>query len=386
MVAATNEWIAVDVETATSSRDSLCSIAAVLVVDGEFREIFRELVKPPGNQYAATNMRIHGVTPTDTVRSRSAEQVSGDFWAFVGSRDIVAHNASFDADVIRRSGERGGVEAPISARWFCTLDLSRAVWPDLPRHGLQDLCDYLGIESEHHHADLDAIACGLIGMELLRVSGCQRFDELEIATREISVGPSSSVSTATSPFPENPKKIGPENWSDDEVAEAQRIVDLWLAGWKLKDIDKAVGGKSGHASTVLNRLRKNGLPIPKRSRGRGAAWLDEAPEVMMVRTEHLGKRNTLAKDTPADARIVVFTGIVPLSSAAPDRSQLETIAAEAGWLVRNRVTKRTTVLVRCDPTFEGGKVARAEELSTQCLTPEEFLLELRVPGASVKAR
>jgi DNA polymerase-3 subunit epsilon len=369
------EWVAVDVETATPSRDSLCSLAAVRVTDGEIKETFSELVMPPGNQYAAPNMRVHGLTPTDTARSRGIEYVAQDFWAFVGPRPMVAHNAPFDSSIISQSVERVGLSVPASASWFCTLTLAQSAWPDLPSHRLSDLCEVLGIPLDHHQASSDALACALIGIELLRVTKAQRFD---LAQAVVKRGRRSESSGAEgSPwFPEKPR-ISPDSWSSEELADAQLMVDLWLSGKKLKEIDEAMGQRSGYAVWLFNRLRSNGLPVPKKARGRGEKWQGNVPETLQVRIEHLGRRNALAKDTPDDARIVVFTGVAPASAGGPDRSQLEAMATEAGWLVRGNVTKKTEVLVKCDPTFEGGKTAKAKELGTRCLSPDEFVALLR---------
>lgn len=370
-----NEWVAVDVETATPSRDSLCSLAAVRVANGEIKETFSELVMPPGNQYAAPNMMIHGLTPTDTARSRGIEYVALDFWAFVGARPLVAHNASFDSNVISQSVERVGLSVPASASWFCTLKLAQGTWPDLPSYSLSDLCEVLGIPLEHHQARSDALACALIGIELLRVTEAQQFDSVQAVANQGRRGQSSKTK-ASSPFPQKPR-ISPGSWSSEELADAQLMVDLWLSGKKLKEIDEAMGQRSGYAVWLFNRLRSNGLPVPKKARGRGEKWLGEVPESLEVRIEHLGPRNALAKDTPNEARIVVFTGVVPASAAGTDRPQMEEMATNAGWLVRGNVTKKTEILVRCDPTFEGGKVAKASGLGTRCVSPEEFLAELR---------
>ncbi|MDQ8045653.1 MAG: hypothetical protein AAGC46_14845, partial [Solirubrobacteraceae bacterium] len=77
-----HDWVAVDVETATPRRDSLCSIAAVRVKDGVILDSFQALVRPPGNEYNPFNTRVHGMGPESTDASPGFGSVSVQFWAY----------------------------------------------------------------------------------------------------------------------------------------------------------------------------------------------------------------------------------------------------------------------------------------------------------------
>jgi DNA polymerase III epsilon subunit-like protein len=63
---------------------------------------------------------------------------------------LVAHNASFDAGVLRNELQRHGLSAP-RVRWLCARQLARRVWPQLARFGLSDLRHELGIHVPHTH-------------------------------------------------------------------------------------------------------------------------------------------------------------------------------------------------------------------------------------------
>lgn len=373
---ATEGWVAVDVETATPSRDSLCAVAAVRVVEGNIVDQFYELVMPPGNLYNNRNTMVHGLSPAHTVQSRSFEAVSVDLWNFIGTGPIVAHNVSFDRDVFRQTHSMAGVQMSNQNLWLCSMETSKAIWPELPNYRLNDLCETNGIPLNHHNAQSDASACALLTLKLLDASKSVDIESLSalVSKRKLRAGsPSSGQGEAF--FPKQPR-ISPNDWSGDEVRQAQAIVDLWLEGKKLSEIDAVVGTDLGGASSLLNRLRRNGLDVPNRTRGKQATWESDSPNHLVVTKMHLGKRRAMAKDTPQGAKIVVFTGQVQDGAAGVSRIDLTQKAEEAGWIVRNTVTKKTTVLVRCDPVFSGGKVTKALEIGTTCLTPTEFLERL----------
>ncbi len=60
------DFIAFDVETATSKRNSLCQLGYAVVKDLEIVDTGNFLVKPPGNEYEARNSVIHKITALDT--------------------------------------------------------------------------------------------------------------------------------------------------------------------------------------------------------------------------------------------------------------------------------------------------------------------------------
>ena len=90
-------FIAIDFETATGKRASICEAGICVVRDGEIVETRSWLVRPQGNSYSYWNMQIHGIRPNDTVYSPEFPEI----WAEIAEylKDIpvlVAHNAAFD--------------------------------------------------------------------------------------------------------------------------------------------------------------------------------------------------------------------------------------------------------------------------------------------------
>ncbi len=70
---------------------------------------------------------------------------------------IVAHNANFDYRILRTEFQRLGFE--FERQSLCTVELSKALIPDLPSYSLGKLCRTLGIPmTDRHRANGDAIA------------------------------------------------------------------------------------------------------------------------------------------------------------------------------------------------------------------------------------
>ena len=58
-------YVAIDFETANRSRASACSLAAVVVEEGQIVRSHYSLIKPPDLQFDYWNTKIHGITAKD---------------------------------------------------------------------------------------------------------------------------------------------------------------------------------------------------------------------------------------------------------------------------------------------------------------------------------
>jgi hypothetical protein len=79
---------------------------------------------------------------------------------------IVAHNAGFDISVLRLLFQQYQIESP-TFDYACTVQLSKALWPELSCHGLEDMASHIGIDAaKHHDAAWDAEACAQIALKI----------------------------------------------------------------------------------------------------------------------------------------------------------------------------------------------------------------------------
>ena len=119
------DFIAIDFETATGRRASVCEAGVCVVRDGRIAETRSWLVRPQGNMYSYWNMQIHGIRPGDTEQSPEFPEVWAEISGYLDEVPIlVAHNAAFDMGCIRSSLELYGIPKP-DVTYYCSLRAAR---------------------------------------------------------------------------------------------------------------------------------------------------------------------------------------------------------------------------------------------------------------------
>ena len=156
-------YAAIDFETANQFRGSPCAIGIVLSDGGTITRRERFLFRPPEevDYFDDFNIRLHKITPEMVKDEPRYEEVLPLILSIIGDRPIVAHNAAFDAGVIRDACDISGIEYP-PLEYICTLVLSRTIL-DLPSYSLPIVAEELDIPIEDHHNPLvDAEAAATI--------------------------------------------------------------------------------------------------------------------------------------------------------------------------------------------------------------------------------
>lgn len=156
-----SEYIVLDVETTGMNPriDRVTEISAFRIARREPRaplsitDEFTTLIRPE-REIPPSITLMTGITNEMVARAPRFCEIADELIAFIGSRVIVAHNASFDtnflnAEIGRTYGQRLGNLC------LCTLKLSRSLFPELANHKLPTIAYYLGIEMENHHRARD---------------------------------------------------------------------------------------------------------------------------------------------------------------------------------------------------------------------------------------
>lgn len=161
-------FLAIDFETATSRRASVCEVGICAVRNGVIAETRSWLVQPEDNRYQYWNMKIHGITPDKTENAPTFPEV----WQKIERlyldefNTMVAHNAAFDRSCLEHSAQFYRLHLP-ELRWQCSLLTARSIY----RYGcnsLEHLCQQLGIpEGTHHRAGDDAEMCARLYLKEL---------------------------------------------------------------------------------------------------------------------------------------------------------------------------------------------------------------------------
>jgi DNA polymerase-3 subunit epsilon len=153
-------FVAIDFETATYSKESACSVGLVKFSGGTAVDSFYSLIRPPVLYIRPDFTEIHGLTAEDVKDAPSFEKIwESKILPFIGDLPLGAHNASFDMGVLNAALEWYNCPQP-RLHYFCTLALSRAAWPNLKSHRLTFLGETFGIVYEAHNALADARTCG----------------------------------------------------------------------------------------------------------------------------------------------------------------------------------------------------------------------------------
>lgn len=169
--------------------DEVVQIAAVRIVNGKRlkTETFDMLVNPQRNIPAASTA-VHGITNAMVADAPNIIEAARRFHAFAAGAVLIAHNAPFDMQFLRR------IEAKLGLRFdhpiLDTVLLSAVIYGQHETHTLDALTHRLGItipEEARHTAIGDAVATADAFLKLLPMlqgRGLSRFDTLLIEVRK----------------------------------------------------------------------------------------------------------------------------------------------------------------------------------------------------------
>ena len=157
-----------DVETPNAKNDRMSSIGALVVEGGKITEEFYTLVNPE-TYFNAFNIALTGITPESVADAPAFPEVFGKLKPLFNDAILVAHNAPFDMSVLSKCLSYYGIRYKESVDYACTCQMARRILPELPSRKLNCLCDYFGIELDHHNALSDARAAAKILLEYERL-------------------------------------------------------------------------------------------------------------------------------------------------------------------------------------------------------------------------
>lgn len=144
-------FVALDVETATGKRSSICQIGLAIVEDGQLIDTVSILVRPPYNEYNYWNIKIHGIEPPDTRNEPEFPEVWQKIYPLIKGKRLVAHNAPFDKGCLEHSLRFYNMEVP-RFDFACTYRMTK--------QKLNLACETYGVQLlNHHDACADAKAC-----------------------------------------------------------------------------------------------------------------------------------------------------------------------------------------------------------------------------------
>jgi DNA polymerase-3 subunit epsilon len=140
--------------------DEIVQLAAVRIVNGRRveGEVFDTLVNP-GRPIPAVSTGVHGITDAMVADAPGVAEVARAFHKFAEGAVLIAHNAPFDMEFLRRV--EGSLGLTFDMPVLDTVLLSAVVWGQHEVHSLDALTHRLGItipEEDRHTAIGDTIA------------------------------------------------------------------------------------------------------------------------------------------------------------------------------------------------------------------------------------
>lgn len=172
-------FVALDLETATFNRRTICEIGLTFVNNSVIEETKSWLVRPEDNEYDGFNIAIHGITPQMTKDSPSFKQVWEEIRPLLEGRVVVAHNTGFDMYALRDAFDYDEIPYPHFI-FFCSYRAAKYTVPEAYSYSLPIICEHLGIPFGHHHrAGGDSAGCASVFLEAFRRSGVSTLEEFQ---------------------------------------------------------------------------------------------------------------------------------------------------------------------------------------------------------------
>ncbi len=144
----------VDIETngGNGERGRITEIAVIRVEAGEVVDQFVSFVNP-GSPIPYWITRLTGITNADLVDAPYFEDIAADVHQIMEGAVFVAHNVRFDYSFVKRQLESSGYT--FRPKLFCTVRMSRAMYPEHKGHSLEKIIARHGIAVNGRHRAYD---------------------------------------------------------------------------------------------------------------------------------------------------------------------------------------------------------------------------------------
>lgn len=144
----------VDIETngGNGPRGRVTEVAAIKVARGEIVDTFTSLVNP-GSDIPYWITQLTGIKNSALVDAPYFEDIAAQLYDFMNGSIFVAHNVLFDYSFLKREFASAGYD--FKPKLFCTVKMSRALWPEHRGHSLEKIITRHGITFAARHRAYD---------------------------------------------------------------------------------------------------------------------------------------------------------------------------------------------------------------------------------------
>ena len=159
-------FVAFDVETPNRYSDRMSAVGVTVIEDGAIAARYYTPVNPE-THFDYFNVRLTGIDAHAVANAPTFPQLWQRMEPLFSSGLLVAHNAVFDMNVLKKCLRAYEIDWKPYVRYLCTVQMGRKLLPGRS-HKLNDLCSYYGISLQHHHAGSDSAACAEILLRYLQ--------------------------------------------------------------------------------------------------------------------------------------------------------------------------------------------------------------------------
>lgn len=130
-------------------------VGAVLIKNGSIVDRFQQLMNP-GVRVSAFIESYTGITNQMLKKAPSCGTVMQQLAEFLGTHNLVAHNAAFDQRFLE--AEMRAIRQHVRGQFACSMLVSRRLYPTAPNHKLESLINFKKIANDgvFHRALADA--------------------------------------------------------------------------------------------------------------------------------------------------------------------------------------------------------------------------------------
>ncbi len=176
-----------DIETtgAHVTRDRVIEIGIVRVEDGQITKTYESLINP--YSYLSPYItQMTGIRPDELENAPGFREVADQILEMIDGCVFVAHNVRFDYGFLRNEFRRH--ELPFSAKHFCTVRLSRQLFPQHKKHNLDSIIERFDINCEARHRAMGDAA--VLWEFVQRAQAITPEDKFEAALKNMLKSPS----------------------------------------------------------------------------------------------------------------------------------------------------------------------------------------------------
>lgn len=144
----------VDIETngGSGARGRVIEVAAIKVENGTIIDEYQTLINPGSAiPYWITNLT--GITNDNIVQAPFFDDIAEQLFSFMQGSIFVAHNVLFDYTFLKREFAQHGYA--FTPKLFCTVKMSRALYPEHKGHSLQKIIERHQLSPKARHRAYD---------------------------------------------------------------------------------------------------------------------------------------------------------------------------------------------------------------------------------------